>query len=108
MDNLCIDPKMIPDLYRKHKLKAVRYVIYDSVIECGCVLGVLLLENNLHRENISVAIGQLETVGYKRSYLFGLFGGFDGDPICVLDDPIGYQHGQEAWSELKKAGLVYA
>jgi hypothetical protein len=69
---------------------------------------VLLLDHNLNRVGSGLAVDDLEKVGYTRSYLMGLFAGFDDDPICSLDDPLGYQHGQEAYAELEKEGLIYA
>jgi hypothetical protein len=97
-----VDPATLKELYAKHRLRWRQGIIAKT--DCCCVLGILLLEENLERvHSTESALSKLIGRDWDYEYLMGLWQGFD-IWRCRSDDSenkkLGYADGLACWKEL--------
>lgn len=72
-----VDPTKLKEFYLKHNLRWEQGVVNKA--DSCCVLGILLLEENLPRTaGSALSLVALDKKGWDYDYLMGLWKGFDG------------------------------
>ena len=115
----CIDPKAVPDLFRKHDLKPIQnlYRSSDPGDRACCIITALYVDKHGFGSIYDNHVDDLDienTVGCERYLTFdarsGLIGGWDGSPPEVSrrgpEFDANYDLGMAAWQACVDDGLV--
>lgn len=106
-----ITPSEIPAMYRRLGMRPIIKNIGRRGDDCGCLLGMLVVESGSDTRECSTLLAndQLESEGFDRSYLVGLFKGFDGTRFAIAASDIeqlGIDDGRAAREALVKEGMM--